>query len=104
RYFTRTFERPTAFWYTECEEYNFDKLSKDTRRNITQGRQRCTVQQIEPQWLAAHGYPCYLSAFARYRNARPDPLDIFQKECIESVGGPFEYWGAFTDCNLIGFM
>jgi hypothetical protein len=104
RYFGTTFEQPTAFWYLECTAYAPQLLSKDTRRQIRQGRERCEIRQIDPEWLARNGYPCYLSAFTRYKRTAPESLADFQDQCLESAGGPFEYWGAFVDGKLRGFL
>src|SRR5262249_24539192 len=105
RYFTQTFERPTEFWYTECSKYSPDKLSKDTRRQIREGRERCAIKIVSPEWLAANGYPCYLSAFARYQNSHPpESLSEFQQSCLAAAGGPFDYWGVFADKKLIGYL
>ena len=60
------------------------------------------MRQIDPEWLAANGYPCYLSAFARYQHAKPQPISGFRQSCLDALGGPFEYWGAFAGEKLVG--
>lgn len=104
RYFTTTFDAPTQFWYTECAKYDPDTLDKDTRRQIRQGRERCEIRQVTPEWLATNGYPCYLSAFARYRGGQPEPYEMFRRDCFEAAAGPFEYWGAFVAGRLVSFI
>src|SRR5262249_10166963 len=59
---------------------------------------------IDAAWLADNGYQCYLAAFARYRNARPESETVFRQLCLESVGGPFDFRGVFVDSKLAGYM
>lgn len=103
RYFTRTFDEPTAFWYTACREYRFEKLSGDMRRKIRRARERCEVRQVDAGWMSTHAYACYAAAFGRYANAWPEPRETFEKVCREAAGGPFEFWAAFVDGALAAF-
>ena len=104
RYFTRTFDEPTSFWYTACCEYDPQRVVKSSvRRQLRRAYERCTVQRIDPAWLASNGYDCYAAAFARYRNAWPVSRQSFQADCMHSIGGPFEFWGVFVDDKLAGF-
>jgi hypothetical protein len=104
RYFSRTFEQPTQFWYTMCNGYNPDSLSAKMRKQIRRAHERCSVRRIKAEWLAAHGYRCYCTAFDRYQNAQPESEESFQKICLDSVGGPIEYWGVFVGDQLAGFQ
>ena len=103
RYFTRTVDYPTSFWYTSCKEYSFAKLPQKVRSHIRQGYRSCRVERVDPVWLADNGYPCYAAAFLRYRNAQPESKEQFDETCRGSLGGPFEFWGAFVDDQLAGF-
>ena len=103
RYFTRTVDHPTSFWYTSCKQYSFANLPQKVRSHIRQGYRSCRVERVDPVWLADHGYDCYTAAFLRYRNARPESKDQFDEMCRGSLGGPFEFWGAFVDDQLAGF-
>jgi hypothetical protein len=64
----------------------------------------CRVERIYPSWLSENGYSCYGAAFAKYRNARPDPRSKFEAECLGSVGGPFDFWGVFVGDQLAGYV
>jgi hypothetical protein len=103
RYFTRTVSHPTAFWYTACDQYDASKLHQKVRANIRRGHKNCHVERVDPVWLADNGYPCYASAFLRYRNAQPESKAGFDEMCRGAVGGPFEFWAAFVDGQLSGF-
>ncbi len=103
RYFTRRYERPTAFWYMACNEYSFKNLPQKLRTRIRRAYKDCRIERVDPEWLAKNGYPCYLAAFSRYRNARPEPREIFDEMCRGSVGGPFEFWAAYAGDQLAGF-
>jgi hypothetical protein len=104
RYFTKTFEEPTSFWYTECNKYRPQALSSEMRRKIRRAHERCDVRRVEATWLAGKGYDCYAAAFERYENAWPMPQAKFRKTCLECADGPFEYWGAFVGSRLVGFI
>jgi hypothetical protein len=103
RYFTRTVKYPTAFWYTTCREYNFKNLPQKVRTHIRRAYKSCRVERVEPAWLADNGYPCYLAAFSRYRNARPESRARFDEMCTAAPCGPLEFWGVFVEDRLVGF-
>ena len=104
RYFTRTFETPTPFWYTACNEYDPKNLTRKTRTQVQRAYRACRVERIYPSWLSENGYGCYAAAFAKYRNTRPDPKSKFEEECLGSVGGPFDFWGVFVGDQLAGYV
>jgi hypothetical protein len=58
---------------------------------------------LSPDWLAEHGYECYRAAFESYRGAKPDDREEYQQTLLSCIGGPFEYWGAFADGELVGY-
>src|SRR5579871_240338 len=93
RYFTRTVNHPTAFWYTACREYDFAKLPTKVRTHIRRAYKSCRVDRVDGAWLRENGYPCYLAAFARYRNSKPESRAKFDEMCQEGPHGPFEFWG-----------
>jgi hypothetical protein len=103
RWFTRTSDAPTEFWYVVCDDYNFEKLPGKMRTKIRRAYRDCIVRQIQPGWLAESGYDCYLAAFSRYKAATPASKNMFQKECLRCIDGPFEFWGAFIGETLVGF-
>jgi hypothetical protein len=104
RYFTRTFETPTPFWYTMCDEYEPKNLKGKTRTQVQKARRACRVERILPLWLSDNGYSCYVAAFAKYRNGRPDPKSTFEAECHGAAGGPFDFWGVFVGDQLAGYV
>ena len=100
RYFTKTSDQPTGFWYSVCSEYNLERrATSDCRRRIRRAYERCTVRRVDAAWIALHGYDCYAAAFARYGNAKPAPRKTFEADCM----GPFEFWGVFVADKLAGF-
>jgi hypothetical protein len=103
RYFTRTSERPTTFWYTACDEYCFQKLPHKVRSQIRRAHRDCRIERVDPGWLADNGYACYTAAFSRYKNARPESKERFDDMCRGSAGGPFDFWAAFVGDHLAGF-
>lgn len=103
RYFTRTYDTPTSFWYTACHDYSFDSLAAKVRYQIRRAYKHCRIELVDPVWLADHGYPCYVAAHSKYRNARPESREMFDKMCRGAAGGPFEFWAAFAGDELAGF-
>jgi len=103
RYFTRTSEIPTAFWYTACNEYDNKNLPRKVRSHIRRAYRDCRVERIDPTWLSDNGYACYSAAYSRYTNARPGSKETFDKMCRGSAGGPVDFWGVFVGDNLAGF-
>ena len=104
RYFSKTFDEPTEFWYTACKDYSYESCSSETKRQIRRAYETCSVQRVDPGWLAANGYDCYAAAFARYQHARPISKESFKNLCLEATGGPFDYWAAFVKGQLAGFQ
>jgi hypothetical protein len=104
RYFTRTFETPTPFWYTACNEYNPNNMGRKTRTQVERAYKVCRVERMSPLWLSANAYCCYVAAFAKYRNAQPDPRSKFEAECRGAAGGPFDFWGVFVGDQLAGYI
>jgi hypothetical protein len=103
RFFTGTADKPTEFWYTLCDDYNFEKLPGKMRTKIRRAYKDCVVRQVQPAWLAENGYDCYLAAFSRYKGGKANSSDLFRKLYLACVDGPFEFWGAFVGDNLAAF-
>lgn len=103
RYFTRRFDHPTEFWYVACIQYDFDKLSANTRSKLRRGQKRCAVRQIDGEWLATHGYSCYLAAHTRYQGALVLSEAEFEENERRCIGGPFDSWGVFIEDQLVGY-
>lgn len=103
RYFTRTFDVPTEFWYTLCDGYAFEALSRKARNQIRRAYKNCQVKRLDAAWLAANGYECYSAAFSRYERARPQPREGFRENLLGDEGGPFEFWGVFAAEKLIAY-
>lgn len=103
RYFTRTQERPTEFWYTSCNEYSFADLPRKLRTQIRRAAKDVRVERVDPVWLADHGYECYAAAFSRYQNSKPESREQFDRMCRGAAGGPFEFWAALVGDEIAGF-
>jgi hypothetical protein len=104
RYFSAICKTPTPFWYTACSDYNFENLARKTRTQVQRGNKECRIERIDPLWLAEYGYDCYLAAFAKYRNARPESEAKFSEECRLAANGPFDFWGVFVAGRLAAYV
>jgi len=103
RYSSSPCDAPTEWWYVVCDRYDPAALSSKTRNKINRGLRAGRVTLIEPEWLAQHGYSCYLAAHGRYGGASPVSEDAWRRDVLASVGGPFEYWGVFIGQSLAGY-
>jgi len=103
RHFTRTFKAPTEFWYVACQEYDFERLSSNTRSKVRRARKQCAVRRVSLEWLIAEGYPCYAAAHTRYERSPALRRASFEANERKCIGGPFECWGVFVDEKLVGY-
>jgi hypothetical protein len=103
RYASDPCEQETSWWYIICDSYDPKKLSSNTRSKINRGNRRCSVRKINADWLAEHGYPCYLAAYQRYENAMPVSQEVFYQNIVVAQGDIFEYWGVFFENKLAGY-
>lgn len=103
RYASDPCEKTTEWWFIVCDTYSHAKLSSNTRSKINRGNKRCSVKQIETEWIADQGYGCYTTAFKRYKNVVPISKEEFRNSILKTLGGPFEYWGIFIGDRLVGY-
>jgi hypothetical protein len=103
RYFSKTLDHPSEFWYAACRKYSYEDRSPDTRRQIRKALDACLVRIVDCQWLAEYGYDCYLSAFHRYQHALPESRQAFKARCLQASSGPFQVWVVFVNGQLVAF-
>jgi hypothetical protein len=103
RHFSSTFEKPTDFWFVRCGQYDFDSLPGKLKTKIRRAYKDCTVRKVSAAWLAAHGHGCHVAAYGRYRHGQPDSPSTFQNECLACADGPFEFWAAFVEDELVAY-
>jgi hypothetical protein len=103
RYFTQRFDHPTEFWYIACAQYDFGKLSANTRSKVRRGQKRHEIRRLSGEWLAEHGYSCFLAAHRRYKGAPVDSREVFEAKERKCIGGPFDWWGVFSSEILVGY-
>lgn len=103
RYSSDPCDEPTQWWHILCDKFDPARISSKLRNSIKRGMRRCHVEQIDAQWLAAHGYACYVAAYERYKNVTASDKSIFRDIIMATLDGPFEYWGVFVDDSLAGY-
>ncbi|MDA8156637.1 MAG: hypothetical protein M0Z52_09340 [Actinomycetota bacterium] len=96
-------DKETSWWYVVCDKFDPANLSGKTRQNIKRGRRECIVKEIGAEWLAMNGYQCYISAVTRYKGKSPVSQNQFRNLILNTLGGPFSYWGVFYRENLAGY-
>lgn len=102
RWFSRTMQEPSSYWYVVCDCYDFEGLSRKVRNQIRKATRECSVESLDTEWVAANAYDCYAAAFDRYKHGRPvsrEEFEISQRSC---ASGPFRYFGAFVNGRLAG--
>ena len=98
RYTTGPFESETNWWHVVCRKYDIKQLSGNTRSKIRRGLKRMQISQVDPAWLAEHGYDCHVLSYRRYKNARPLSRPAFESFFQSMQGLPmFEVWTAVRD-------
>ena len=93
----------TSWWYVLCDRYDPSQISAKTRQNIRRGRRECIVQEVAAERLAIDGYACYSAAFGRYQGKKPLQEDAYREMMLDTIGGPFSYWGVFYQGHLAGY-
>ena len=100
--------KETKFWYVICDNViPIDKLSKNTRHNVTRGLKRCEVKKVTCQFILENAYPVYLEAFDNYTgylkpNTESEFLNEYSLYNDESI---WDFWAVFEkkSSKLIAF-
>jgi hypothetical protein len=96
-------------WYRcICDAKCYDEScieSKNVRHNLHRSLKRCTVRQIEYQWLAENGHDVYVKASLRYSNFKPEPRERFRQRMLDccNVQGA-EAFGVFVGDKLVAYL
>jgi hypothetical protein len=94
---------PTEWWHVVSDQFDRAELSSNVRNQIKRGFHANDVRPIQTEWLAAHGYNCYLESFSRYKGARPVSATEFEREIRLRADAPIEAWGVFAGEELAGY-
>ena len=99
-------DKEMPWWWIVCDHYDIKRLDRETQKRIERGYKNCSVCLISAEWLAEFGYDCYKKAFQRYSNANPMSITEFRTNIQSKIDYQllFEYWGAFFENNLIGYI
>ena len=103
RYSSDRSEQPTQWWYVLCDNYDPQALKSDMRTKIKLGRRKCRVSQVSAEWMAAHGYACYVAAHTRYKSAKPTEQDSWRKGVLATINGPMEWWVVSVGEEMAGY-
>ncbi|MBP8990877.1 MAG: hypothetical protein KBG82_02745 [Spirochaetes bacterium] len=68
-------------WYAViCDKFfNLEELSSNKRYQIRKGLKNCKVEKADPGIIYKDGYDVYISAFDRYKSAKPLKKVILEK-------------------------
>jgi len=105
RYTTGPTDIPTDWWHIICRQYDFNKVSTNTRSKIRRGMKRLQIRRINPEWLAENGYDCYWRCYQRYKHAGIESRKKYTA-FIRSLDGVniFHIWGCFKEEELLGYI
>jgi hypothetical protein len=78
--------------------------SANTRSKLRRGLKRCSVRQLDADYLIKRGYETYRSAFDRYGD-RPVEEPRYREDVLQTVPYPdlVHYWGVFYDNEIVGY-
>ncbi|MBN2464459.1 hypothetical protein JXD38_02375 [candidate division WOR-3 bacterium] len=103
RYPGPTTNEPTGWYYVVCDSVpDLEALGKRDRRHVRIGYERCSVQRVEPGWLAERGYSCYAAAMSS-RGLRPGHEWAWSEYMLNKAKGPFEYWVVLVAGELAAY-
>lgn len=105
RYTTASRESQTNWWYVICRQYDFQRVSSNTRSKIRRGLKRLEIKQVIPAWLAEHAYDCHVTCYRRYKHATPQTRDEFRSFLL-SINGQsiFDTWACSKNKQLLGYI
>lgn len=105
RYTTGPKKEETVWWHMVCRQYDFQKVSANTRSKIRRGMKRLSITRSDPLWLAEQGYECHRKSYQRYKHARPLPPEEFRTFLSSLAGCPiFDVWTCLKDDSLLGYI
>jgi hypothetical protein len=87
-----------------CDDPGYDlaTLSANTRSKTRRGLARCTVERLEPSWVAAHGREVNDDTLRRIRLRDPYPWDRYW--AAVAAAPCVEVWGALVDGRLASYL
>lgn len=83
-------------------QYDVAALSANTRSKTRRGLGRCTIERLEPAWVAAHGRDVNEDTLRRIRLSDPYPWDVYWRAVAQSPC--VEVWGALVDGRLAAYL
>lgn len=91
-------EKNTDWFAVICDNFKeTTNLTSNTRSEINKGLKNCIVEKVDFKFILQNGYNVYISAFSRYKNAKPINKNEFEQNILLSKD--FEdivhYWAVF---------
>lgn len=83
-------------------QYDLTALSTNTRSKTRRGLARCTIERLEPSWVAVHGRDVNDDTLRRIRLRDPYPWDVYWRAAAQSPC--VEVWGALVDGQLAAYL
>ncbi len=104
RYFTPARGDGAASYALVCarRDYDLSALSANTRSKTRRGLARCTVERLDPSWVAAHGRAVSEDTLRRIHLRDPYPWDVYWRAAAQSTC--VEVWGALVDGQLAAYL
>ncbi|MBZ0168800.1 hypothetical protein MELA_01227 [Candidatus Methylomirabilis lanthanidiphila] len=82
--------------------YDLDLLSSNTRSKVRRGLKHCTVEQLEPSYIMAHGKSVHDDTLRRIRIHDPYPWETYWRAVKES--NCVAVWGALIGKTLTAYL
>ena len=100
---------PGAPWYVvACNRFvKFEEFNSHFRNKLRKGMKMCSVEKVDSEYIAAHGYDVFMAAFDRYRNAKRPSLSKaeFVRKTLATKDYPdlWEYWVVRVENEVAGY-
>ena len=98
--------KETDWWYIICDApYDFEKLSKKSRKNIRKSLENCEVQRIDALYNSDDLWRVFNEATTRYSNYEVTITEDSFKNQLKKIDNKVEYWAGYdrNTRRMIGY-
>lgn len=101
-------EGESAWYCVTCHRFlDLGDYTAHFRSMIRRGLKNCMVHKVDADYIARHGYPVYMAAFARYRDTSAPQVaeEAWSRNLLLAKDYPDlrEYWAVFVGDQLAGY-
>lgn len=94
-------------WYSyicDTPDYELGSIKKKVRYYVRRSLKECEVKEIDPNWLAEHGYKTYINATSRYTKFVALSPETFRRVTRSLANRPgWQTYGVFVKGELAAY-